>query len=141
MRLDTGADVTMLSTGDWTAMGRPKLQPSRLTLKSANNEPINFRGCYECNFIIDDHLEYVKPADGVLQQHMDALIAGIDGTSAYLDDIFVTSRTIGLHNTRLKTEISYVPWVRHQRTRTRLDPEKIKAIQKMPATKDFRKNC
>ncbi|KAK6763652.1 hypothetical protein RB195_024102 [Necator americanus] len=56
MRLDTGADVTLLSTADWTAMGRPKLQC--IELKSANNEPINVRGCYECNFIIDGHLGY-----------------------------------------------------------------------------------
>ncbi|KAK6742777.1 hypothetical protein RB195_010193 [Necator americanus] len=53
MCLDTGADVALLNTADWTAMGRPKLQPPRLTLKSANNEAINVRGCYECNFIID----------------------------------------------------------------------------------------
>ncbi|KAK6762297.1 hypothetical protein RB195_023130 [Necator americanus] len=58
MRLDTGADVTLLSTADWTAMGRPKLQSLPLTLKSANNEPINARGCYECNFIIDGHRRY-----------------------------------------------------------------------------------
>ncbi|KAK6762720.1 hypothetical protein RB195_023435 [Necator americanus] len=58
MRLDTGTDVTLLSTADWTAMGRPKLQSPRLTLKSANNEPIKVRGCYECNFIIDDHRGY-----------------------------------------------------------------------------------
>ncbi|KAK6735857.1 hypothetical protein RB195_018859 [Necator americanus] len=58
MHLDTGADVTFLSTADWTAMGRPKLQSPRLTRKSANNEPINVRGCYECNFIIDGHRGY-----------------------------------------------------------------------------------
>ncbi|KAK6762347.1 hypothetical protein RB195_023167 [Necator americanus] len=60
MRLDTGAGVTLLSTADWTAMGRPKLQSPHLTLKSTNNEPINVRGCYECNFIIDGHRRYAR---------------------------------------------------------------------------------
>ncbi|KAK6761341.1 hypothetical protein RB195_022415 [Necator americanus] len=58
LRLDTGADVTLLSTADWTAIGRTKLQSPRLTLKSANNEPINVRRCCECNFIIDGHRGY-----------------------------------------------------------------------------------
>ncbi|KAK6739479.1 hypothetical protein RB195_008142 [Necator americanus] len=40
------------------AMGRPKLQSPRLTLKSANNEVINVRGCYECNFTTDGHGGY-----------------------------------------------------------------------------------
>uniref|UniRef100_W6NPV0 RNA-directed DNA polymerase (Reverse transcriptase) domain containing protein n=1 Tax=Haemonchus contortus TaxID=6289 RepID=W6NPV0_HAECO len=43
----------------------------------------------------------VKPAPGILQQCIDALIAGLDGTAASLDDILVTGRTIDEHNTRL----------------------------------------
>ncbi|KAK6761779.1 hypothetical protein RB195_022748 [Necator americanus] len=115
---------------------------------SANNEPINVRRCYECNFIIDGHRSYgngrallfiawlnqsvssigsgrrlkaathyqhalwivplhsttfgLKPVPGIFQQYMDALIAGLDGTAAYLDDILVTGRTIGEHNARLE---------------------------------------
>ncbi|XGW22264.1 hypothetical protein V3C99_004908, partial [Haemonchus contortus] len=173
MRLDTGADVTLLSNADWIAMGRPTLRPPRITLRSANDKPINVRGCYECNFVIDGHhgrdystglndaleqhqhplptpddiftklnggryfsqldlaeaylqLEVdddskqlltinthrglfrfnrlpfgVKPAPGIFQQCIDALIAGLDGTAAYLDDILVTGRTVDEHNTRL----------------------------------------
>ncbi|PIO69413.1 hypothetical protein TELCIR_08759 [Teladorsagia circumcincta] len=44
MRLDTGADVTLLSYKDWTAMGRPRLLSPLFTLKSANNKKINVRG-------------------------------------------------------------------------------------------------
>ncbi|KAK6735647.1 hypothetical protein RB195_018708 [Necator americanus] len=80
----------------------------------------------------------VKPAPGVFQQCMDALIAGIDGTVAYLDDLLVTGRIIGEYNGRLEAVIEdsgprtpsstrqmrffadgdRLPWVRHQRTRT-----------------------
>ncbi|PIO56491.1 hypothetical protein TELCIR_22109, partial [Teladorsagia circumcincta] len=43
----------------------------------------------------------MKPLPGIFQQCTDALIAGLDGTAAYLDDILVTSRTIDEHNTQL----------------------------------------
>ncbi|VDO78605.1 unnamed protein product [Haemonchus placei] len=42
-RLDTGADVTLLSKADWIAMGRPMLRPPRITMR------------YECSFVIDGH--------------------------------------------------------------------------------------
>ncbi|EYC28570.1 hypothetical protein Y032_0007g3293 [Ancylostoma ceylanicum] len=48
MRLDTGADVTLLSHKDWIAIGRPKLLPPLVSLKSANNNDIS-------NFNIDGH--------------------------------------------------------------------------------------
>ncbi|KAK6763772.1 hypothetical protein RB195_024195 [Necator americanus] len=46
----------------------------------------------------------VKPAPdpSILKQCMDVLIAGIDGTVAYLDDILVTGRTIEEQNARLE---------------------------------------
>ncbi|PIO74481.1 hypothetical protein TELCIR_03500 [Teladorsagia circumcincta] len=53
MRLDTGADVTLLSHKDWIAMGRPKLLPPLFKLKSANNKEINVRGRFKCVFTID----------------------------------------------------------------------------------------
>nr|CDJ92466.1 RNA-directed DNA polymerase (reverse transcriptase) domain containing protein [Haemonchus contortus] len=99
----------------------------------------------------------VKPAPGIFQQCIDALIAGLDGTAAYLDDILVTGRTIDEHNTRLEamllriqdygfrvrlekckflqTEINYLGFVINEQGR-RPDPDKIEAIQKMPAPKD-----
>nr|CDJ86255.1 RNA-directed DNA polymerase (reverse transcriptase) and Integrase domain containing protein [Haemonchus contortus] len=53
MRLDTGADVTLLSHKDWIAVGRPKLLPPLFKLKSANNKEINVRGYFKCKFAID----------------------------------------------------------------------------------------
>ncbi|PIO72335.1 zinc knuckle [Teladorsagia circumcincta] len=53
MRLDTGADVTLLSCKDWTAMGRPRLLPPLFTLKCANGKKINVRGQFNCIFTID----------------------------------------------------------------------------------------
>nr|CDJ93989.1 RNA-directed DNA polymerase (reverse transcriptase) and Integrase domain containing protein [Haemonchus contortus] len=119
-------------------MGRPMLRPPRITLKSANDKPINVRGCYEGNFVIDGHLRR-------------------DGTTAYLDDILVTGRTIDEHNTQLdavlqriqdygfrvrlekckflQTEINYLDFVINEQGR-RPDPGKIKATQKMSAPKD-----
>ncbi|VDO74142.1 unnamed protein product [Haemonchus placei] len=55
LQLDAGADVTLLSSADWIAMSRPTLRPPKITLRSANDEPINVRGCYECTFVIDGH--------------------------------------------------------------------------------------
>ncbi|KAK6763651.1 hypothetical protein RB195_024101 [Necator americanus] len=95
----------------------------------------------------------VKPAPGIFQQCMDALIAGLNGTAAYLDDILVTGRTIGEHNARLEAVLKRI---QDYGFRVRLDkcafmqteithlgfvinaqgPGKIKAIQKMPALKD-----
>ncbi|VDO46812.1 unnamed protein product [Haemonchus placei] len=54
MRLDTGADVTLLSQRDWIAIGRPKLLPLLFKLKSANNKEINVRGYFKCKFAIDE---------------------------------------------------------------------------------------
>ncbi|KAK6741802.1 hypothetical protein RB195_009587 [Necator americanus] len=65
---------------------------------------------------------------------MDALIAKIDGTAAYLDYMFA-GRTIGKHNVRLEAVFKRI---QDYGFRVRLDkyPEKIEAIQKMPAPKD-----
>ncbi|PIO57080.1 hypothetical protein TELCIR_21517, partial [Teladorsagia circumcincta] len=90
-------------------------------------------------------------------QCIDALIAGLDGTAAYLDDILVTGRTIDEHNTRLdavfqriqdygfrvrlekrsflQTQIKYLGFVINAQGR-RPDPDKVKAIRKMPTPKD-----
>ncbi|PIO70411.1 hypothetical protein TELCIR_07734 [Teladorsagia circumcincta] len=55
MRLDTGADVTLLSHKDWTAMGRPRLLPPLFTLKTANGKKINVLGHLKYIFAIDGH--------------------------------------------------------------------------------------
>ncbi|PIO73469.1 hypothetical protein TELCIR_04557 [Teladorsagia circumcincta] len=53
MRLDTGADVTLLSHADWIVIGRLTLQSPQITLRSANNMPISVRGRYDCSFLTD----------------------------------------------------------------------------------------
>ncbi|KAK6761652.1 hypothetical protein RB195_022657 [Necator americanus] len=182
-------------------MGRPKLQLPRLTLKSANKEPINVRECYGYNFVIDGHRGYgighladtpsllgldwiaqyeplfrpltedsicnissslTQPKPGIFQQCLDALIAGLDGTAAHLDDILVAGRTICEHNARLEavfkriqdygfrvridncaslqTEATYLGFVINAQRR-RSDSEKIKVIRKMPAPKDVSQLC
>ncbi|PIO68647.1 hypothetical protein TELCIR_09554 [Teladorsagia circumcincta] len=75
MRLDTGADVTLLSLKDWITIGRPKLLPPLFALRSADNKGI---------------------------KHQDTMIAGLDGSAAYLDDIIVTGKTINEHDALLE---------------------------------------
>ncbi|PIO68631.1 hypothetical protein TELCIR_09573 [Teladorsagia circumcincta] len=195
MRLDTGADATLLSHADWIAIGHPTLQSPQITLKSANNKPISVRGRYECNFVIDgQHGRVFTPglrhgtkskaklilepdAKPVFQkacpvpyaavqkisteidrlQCIDALIAALDGTAVYLDDILVNGRTIDEHNTRLdavfqriqdygfrlrlekcsflQKQIKYLGFVINAQGR-RPDPDKVKAILRMLAPKD-----
>ncbi|EFO85571.1 hypothetical protein CRE_29108 [Caenorhabditis remanei] len=53
MQLDTGADVTLLSTKDWNRLGRPQLQAPSIKVKSANHQPIAVKGSFQCNFIIN----------------------------------------------------------------------------------------
>ncbi|PIO76258.1 hypothetical protein TELCIR_01674 [Teladorsagia circumcincta] len=40
MRLDTGADVTLLSLKDWITIGRHKLLPPLFALRSADNKEV-----------------------------------------------------------------------------------------------------
>ncbi|VDM46136.1 unnamed protein product [Toxocara canis] len=55
MRLDTGADVTLLSIKESIKVSRPKLLPRLAKLKSANNRDIRVRGYFDCDFDIDGH--------------------------------------------------------------------------------------
>ncbi|PIO77554.1 hypothetical protein TELCIR_00316 [Teladorsagia circumcincta] len=55
MRLDTGADVTLLNLKDWITIGRPKLLPPLFALRSADNKEIKVRGHFQCNFSIEGH--------------------------------------------------------------------------------------
>ncbi|KAK6762722.1 hypothetical protein RB195_023436 [Necator americanus] len=56
---------------------------------------------------------------------MDALIAGLDGTADYLDDILVTGRTVGEHNARLEAIFKRI-----QDYRYRVRLEKCALLQK-----------
>ncbi|PIO75137.1 reverse transcriptase [Teladorsagia circumcincta] len=203
IRLDTGADVTLLSHADWIAIGRPTLQSPQITLRLLNRtndaleqhqhplptpddiftklnggryfSQLDLAEAYLQLEVDDDSKQLltinthqglyrfnrlpfgVKPASGILQQCIDALIAGLDGNAAYLDDILVTGRTIDEHNTRLdtvfqriqdygfrvrlekcsflQTQIKYLGFVINAHGR-RPDPDKVKAIQKMPTPRD-----
>ncbi|PIO53270.1 hypothetical protein TELCIR_25402, partial [Teladorsagia circumcincta] len=88
---------------------------------------------------------------------MDTMIAGLDGTAAYLGDIIVTGKTITEHNTRLEAvlrrihdygfrvrlekcsflqiEICYLGFIVNAKGR-QPDPAKIEAIHNMPPPKD-----
>ncbi|PIO77460.1 hypothetical protein TELCIR_00443 [Teladorsagia circumcincta] len=88
---------------------------------------------------------------------MDTMVAGLDGTAAYLDDIIVTGKTINEHNARLEavlrrihdygfrvrlekcsflqTEIRYLGFIINAKGR-QPDPAKIEAIHNMPPPKD-----
>ncbi|PIC40682.1 hypothetical protein B9Z55_008338 [Caenorhabditis nigoni] len=48
--LDTGADVTLMSTKDWNRLGRPSLQAPTIQVKSANHQPIAVKGSFQCQF-------------------------------------------------------------------------------------------
>ncbi|CAO4386706.1 unnamed protein product [Caenorhabditis nigoni] len=50
MQLDTGADVTLMSTKDWNRLGRPSLQAPTIQVKSANHQPIAVKGSFQCQF-------------------------------------------------------------------------------------------
>ncbi|PIO63819.1 reverse transcriptase [Teladorsagia circumcincta] len=167
MRLDTGADVTLLSLKDWTTIGRHKLLPPLFALRSADNKEIkkkngSIRLCADFSTGLNDALDQhqhplptpddiftkmnggqyfsqldlaeaylqlevdeesrplltinthqglyglnrlpfgVKSAPAIFQQQMDTMVAGLDGTAAYLDDIIVTGKTINEHNARLE---------------------------------------
>ncbi|PIO77827.1 reverse transcriptase [Teladorsagia circumcincta] len=144
MRLDTGADLDLAE-----AYLQLEVVDDSKQLLTINTH----QGLYRFN-----RLPFrVKPAPGIFQQCIDALIAGLDGTAAYLDDILVTGRTIDEHNTRLdavfqriqdygfrvrlekcsflQTQIKYLGFVINAQGR-RPDPDKVKAIQKMPAPND-----
>ncbi|PIO56101.1 reverse transcriptase [Teladorsagia circumcincta] len=99
----------------------------------------------------------VKSAPAIFQQQMDTMIAGLDGTAAYLDDIIVTGKTINEHNVRLEavlrrihdygfrvrlekcsflqTEIRYLGFIVNAKGR-QPDPAKIEAIHNMPPPKN-----
>ncbi|EGT46879.1 hypothetical protein CAEBREN_12555 [Caenorhabditis brenneri] len=95
----------------------------------------------------------IEAAPGIFQQFMDKLINGLDGTSAYLDDLIVTGSTIEEHNSRvhklmqkiqdfgfrirmekcsfLQHEIKYLGFIINKDGR-KPDPEKIQHIKNMP---------
>jgi hypothetical protein len=95
----------------------------------------------------------IKPATGIFQQIMDTVLAGIDGISAYLDDIVVSSTDMETHIRRLKQVLTKLQefgfTINHEKCKffndqikylgyildkngLRPDPTKIEAIKNMP---------
>ncbi|KIH63332.1 hypothetical protein ANCDUO_06366 [Ancylostoma duodenale] len=93
------------------------------------------RGFYRLNRLPFE----VKPAPSIFQQYIDALIAGLDRTAAYLGDIIVPGRTIDEHNIQkcafLQTGNNYLGFVINAEGR-RPYPMKIEAIHKMQHSMD-----
>ncbi|CAH8597340.1 unnamed protein product [Dicrocoelium dendriticum] len=99
----------------------------------------------------------VKTAPAIFQQTMDAMISGIPGTAAYLDDLLIVGRTpeelrerlaavlqrVQEYGFRLKPEkcqfflpsIKYLGFIFDAHGR-HPDPENVRAIQQMPAPAD-----
>ncbi|EFO91976.1 hypothetical protein CRE_11440 [Caenorhabditis remanei] len=57
MLLDTGADITLLSQNDWTALGRPKLEKPTIKVKSATHEPVKIFGSLHCKYMMNGRQE------------------------------------------------------------------------------------
>lgn len=100
----------------------------------------------------------VKPATGIFQQIMDAMLSGIEGVSAYLDDIIIGGRTNDENLERTKLVLKglreygftiklekckfQMPELRFlgkilDKNGQRPDPDKIKAIEELPAPTDI----
>ncbi|PIC32480.1 hypothetical protein B9Z55_012795 [Caenorhabditis nigoni] len=53
MVLDTGAEVTLLNKTDWVKMNKPPLSPPTLNLRTATNKPIDVKGQFQCQFVLN----------------------------------------------------------------------------------------
>ncbi|KHJ77539.1 reverse transcriptase, partial [Oesophagostomum dentatum] len=99
----------------------------------------------------------VKSAPGMFQQIMDAMICGLEGVAAYLDDVIVTGRTDAEHRQNLEALFRRIqeygfhvrmekcnflmPQIRYlgciiDKDGRHPDPEKIKVIRQMPVPKN-----
>ncbi|XP_055918466.1 uncharacterized protein K02A2.6-like [Eupeodes corollae] len=80
----------------------------------------------------------VKSAPGAFQQLMDAILAGVDGVAAYLDDIVVSGKDWDDHMLKLNTVLQRLLDYNFRikivdANGIRPDPEKISRISTMPA--------
>ena len=100
----------------------------------------------------------IKTAPSIFQRLMDTMTADLEGTTAYLDDIIITSETREQHESRLytlfqrlaefgmkarldkcsflQTEIKYLGFVINEEGR-KPDPDKIRPITEMPRPKNI----
>ncbi|XP_055634140.1 uncharacterized protein K02A2.6-like [Toxorhynchites rutilus septentrionalis] len=113
----------------------------------------NHRGLYKVNRLAPG----VKAAPGAFQQLVDTMLAGLENTCGYIDDVIVGGETEGEHWQNLnalfqrlkefgftvrmekcsfgRMQIKYLAHMIDQHG-IRPDPEKIEAIKSMPAPKD-----
>lgn len=75
-------------------------QHLRVTLETAKVLTINnLKGLYAVN-----RLPFrISAAPAIFQRFMETLLAGVQGTSVYLDDVIIAGRTMKGHNESLKT--------------------------------------
>ncbi|EGT49549.1 hypothetical protein CAEBREN_25644 [Caenorhabditis brenneri] len=70
MLFDTGADVTLISPTHWRELGAPKLQKTTFQIKSANHQPIDVLGYFQCDFVLNGNVgsapAYVADTDTLL---------------------------------------------------------------------------
>ena len=53
MRMDTGADVTVISVKDWETLGSPALYHCDRPMKAANEGSLDCRGYFPCSFVLE----------------------------------------------------------------------------------------
>lgn len=99
------------------------------------------QGLYPCNRPFSG----VKQAPGIIQQQMDALMAGMDGTARYCDDLVVNGRIINIHKRHLDAifhRIHSYGFGVHLSAEGRLfDPTEAEAIHKMASPKKINQLC
>nr|XP_049461004.1 uncharacterized protein K02A2.6-like [Anopheles coluzzii] len=156
LQLDTGSDITVINQQLWKQLGKPHLNPSKVEIE-AKSRPLltiyTHRGLYHYNRLPPG----IKVAPGAFQQIMDKMLAGVNGVSAYMDDVIVGGKTQEEHDAALeetlkrirdygftirsekcafnKSEIRYLGHIIDSRG-LRPDPAKIDAIKNLPAPKD-----
>ncbi|WKY12958.1 hypothetical protein Q1695_004069 [Nippostrongylus brasiliensis] len=62
LQLDTGADITMISTDTWKAIGSPPIAEPTTPVKTADGSLMKIIGCFQANFTIYDRQR--RPTNG-----------------------------------------------------------------------------
>ncbi|VDP27410.1 unnamed protein product [Heligmosomoides polygyrus] len=62
LQLDTGADITMISSRTWKAIGSPTTADSAIPVKTADGSPMKILGCFSAHFTVYDR--HQRPTNG-----------------------------------------------------------------------------